>query len=94
MFHNLTTTPGAYMRQCRKRAGKSIKDCADEIALAHHDRLYASHDIQQLEANKPGDYSRLVQQLKERAVFPFDIGTFASLARATADESVDEWAAA
>ena len=83
-------TPGEYMRQCRVAAGKSIAECAAQIAVIHADNVRAAEDLAALESNQPGDYNRLIRQLKERAAFPFDFATFASLAAATCDSSLDE----
>ncbi|WP_161981585.1 LexA family protein [Aurantiacibacter suaedae] len=87
-------TPGEYLRKCRVAAGKSIAECAAQIAAIHADRVHAAEDLAALESNQPGDYGRLTRQLKERAVFPFDFATFASLAAATCDPSLDELEAA
>ena len=84
-------TPGAYIRQCRERSGKSIEQCAASIAAAEHDRRHARNDLTLLEDDQPGDYYRLVMALRDRAVVRFDMSTFFSLAAATADSSFDEW---
>jgi hypothetical protein len=85
-------TPGAYMRQCRRRSGKSLRDCAAAIALQQHDRDFARRDLAALERDCPGDYGRLARLLRDRAVFPFDMGTFVQLAAATAAPELDPWA--
>jgi hypothetical protein len=85
-------SPGAYMRQCRRRAGKTIVQCGNELAVQVHDRSRARRDLARLEHDKPGDYGRLATMLRDRKVFAFDFGTFARLAQATADPSLDEWA--
>jgi hypothetical protein len=85
-------TPGAYMRGCRRQAGMTIQECADAIALHAHDRTRARADIIAMERNRPGDYGQLVRQLRDRRVFAFDFGTFAALAEATSDPSLDPWA--
>lgn len=87
-----TLTPGRYIRECRERAGKTVEECAEAIALAHHDRCHARNDITLLEDDRPGDYYRLVAMLDRAKVFPFDAMTFAVLAAATSDASLDEFA--
>lgn len=87
-----TLTPGRYMRECRERAGMSIEDCAAAIALAPHDQCHARNDLTLLEDDQPGDYYRLVALLDRRKAFTFDVMTFAVLAAATADSTLDEWA--
>lgn len=90
----ITQTPGEYLRRCRLAAGKTYAECAQRIARLHADRARAVDHLAALERNEPGDYGRLVRQLKERAVFPFDFVTFASLAAATCDPSLDDLEAA
>ena len=84
-------TPGAYMRQCREHAGKSVEQCAGELALQAHDRRFAQEDIARLEADRAGDFYRLARMLKDRAVFAFDMGTFLTLAAATCAPELGEW---
>lgn len=86
-------TPGAYIQSCRQRADLSIEECASRIALRPEDQCHARNDLQLLEDDQPGDYGRLVDQLHGRSVFAFDRGTFAALAAATSDETVDPWGA-
>lgn len=78
-------TPGAYMRRCRNAAGVTVAQAAQAVALRGSDRLRAQDAIRALEANRPGDYGRIVSALRDRAAFPFDFGLFASLAAETAD---------
>jgi len=87
---NAALTPGAYMRNCRRRAGLSIRACADAIAISPADRAVARQDLLRLEGNEPGDYGRLVRSLRDRAVFPFDFIQFSSLAAETCDPSLDD----
>ena len=87
------STPGAYMKRCRQRAGLSIEQCAEKITLGDHNWRQAVRDLTALEAEQPGDYYRLARQLNEREVFDFDIGTFAVLASSTSDVSLEDWAA-
>lgn len=84
--------PGAYIRECRERAGLSRAQCAARIAVACHDVHRAGADLAALEAERPGDYLRLVQLLRDRKVFAFSFDHFASLAAATADPALDPWA--
>lgn len=85
-------TPGVYMKACRKQAGLSKPECARQLAIAAHDRAKAEADLSDLEADRPGDYGRLVQHLKSRAVFRFDLATFSFLAAGTSAAELDEWA--
>lgn len=87
------TTPGAYLRKCRKRAGLSRAQCAEKIAFALHDRRHAEATLAACEANQPGDYAQLVRHLRDRAVFAFDLGTFTQLAAATCDPELPDLAA-
>ena len=82
-------TPGSYLRECRKRAGKTLDQCAAAIAVRTNDRALAKHDLQRLERDRPGDYGRLVHCLKRHGAFPFDMGTFIALAAETADPASD-----
>lgn len=89
---NITATPGSYMRDCRRRAGVTIAQCAEAISLQHHDRHRAAHDLRALERDSPGDYGNLVRHLQARAPFPFDAGHFSRLAAATCAPELDEFA--
>lgn len=84
-------TPGGYMRDCRKRSGKKISDCAKELAIRENDRNYARRDLIALERNQPGDYSHLVRLLRDRAVYPFNYAIFAGLAAETSCPSLDHF---
>lgn len=87
---NAPVTPGGYMRECRKRAGLTIKQVSEAIAIREDDRLQARWDLTKLERNRPGDYGRLVKTLRDRAVFPFDFGIFVTLAAETADYTLGD----
>lgn len=87
-------TAGGYMRRCRTRAGLSIEECAAKIAGAQNERCHARNDLQLLEDDRPGNYYRLARSLNDHRVFGFSLSVFLSLASATADASLDEWASA
>ena len=87
------TTPGAYLRACRRRARLSVSDCAERIAFALHDQLHAEAELTACENDEPGDYSQLVRHLQARRVFAFDPGTFAQLAAATCNPELPDLAA-
>ena len=86
-------TPGAYMRDCRERAGFTRGQVA-EIIASSDGRDIARHDLERLEADIPGDYGRLVTCLRESGAFSFDYATFIALAAETCDPSLDPDAAA
>jgi hypothetical protein len=83
-------TPGAYMRQCRRAAGLTVAQCANAVTLRGSARIRAQDAIRALEANRPGDYGRIVSALRDRRVFAFDFGLFATLAAETADPDMPE----
>lgn len=83
------TTTGAYMRQRRERAGLTLSQCAEQIAFTDHDRRVAQSDLENLEANRPGEYLRLVEHLEKREVFPFEMSVFLNLAAATTDATLE-----
>ena len=85
-------TPGAYIRECRARSGRSLAKCASMVAVHAHDRARAESDLAALEADVPGDYLRLVRLLRDRGAFAFSLDTFLLLAAGTADATLDPWA--
>jgi len=87
---NAATTPGEYMRGCREAAGLSVARAAQAIASGYDRRGRARDEMEAMEANRPSDYGRLVQVLRDRKVFPFDFGTFVELCAATASPDLDE----
>lgn len=84
-------TPGGYMKACRKRAGLTRIEVSERIAVDWKSRLDAQEKLAQLEANKPGDYSRLIEALRHFAPFPFDFGIFITLAAETCSASIEEF---
>ena len=96
-FHevNSATTPGAYMRACRRAASMSIERCAQAIGDTSVARVHAREQLERMEAETPGDYGRLVQVIRDRRVFTFDFSIFVSLCAATtrAEAQADDWLA-
>lgn len=84
-------TPGGYMKACRERAGLSRVDVAQSIAVDWKARLEAQTKLAAMEANKPGDYSRLIRALRQFAPFPFDFGIFASIAAETCSPELESF---
>lgn len=84
-------TPGGYMKACRERAGLSRVDVAQAIAVDWKARLDAQIKLAAMEANRPGDYSRLIRALRQFAPFPFDFGIFASLAAETCSPELESF---
>ena len=85
-------TPGGYMKACRKRAGLSRIEVSQRIAVDWKSRLEAQMRLADLEANRPGDYSRLIRALRQFAPFPFDFPIFASLAAETCSPELESFA--
>lgn len=87
-------TPGTFIREARQRAGKSLDDVTAKIAEHYGARGYIRAELEDLEADRPGDYARLVRALHDHRAFAFDLQTFFNLAAATSASGLDEWAAA
>ena len=83
----IRTTPGGYLKSCRKRAELTKRAVAEKIAVHEGDRRRAVHDLECLERDLPGDYGLLLQHLKARRVFDFDLAYFTDLASATCAEA-------
>jgi len=78
------------MRACREAAGLSIARAAQAIASGYDRRGLARNEMEAMEANRPGDYGRLVRVLRDRKVFPFDFGIFSQLCAATSSPELEE----
>lgn len=85
----IRATPGGYIKSCRKRAGLSKRAVAEKLAVHEGDRRQAVHDLDCLERDLPGDYGLLLQHLKARRVFDFDLAYFTDLAQATCAGEID-----
>lgn len=85
----IRATPGSYIKSCRTRAGLTHRAVAERIAVHEGDRRRAVHDLDCLERDLPGDYGILLQHLKARRVFDFDLAYFSDLASATCAAETD-----
>ena len=86
-------TPGAYMKRCREREGRSIEQVADLIASGAYARARAARDIANLEADVPGEYSQLLHALRDHRAVVFNMTVIMSLASATCGEDLGPEAA-
>jgi len=87
-------TPGAYIRRCRERANKTPEEVAAKICAHYGAQHHALRDLANLEADQPGDYSRLVRALHAHGAFAFNLPVFYTLAAATCDAGLDDCHAA
>ena len=85
------TTPGRYLRDHRRRAGLTLRACAEKIS--GHAGAYKSteEDLRDLEDDQPGDYAFLIRSLEHHRVFPFDADRLRALAAATCAPGLGEW---
>jgi len=69
---------------------RSPRRSAPHYGAQHH----ALRDLANLEADQPGDYSRLVRALHAHGAFAFNLPVFYTLAAATCDAGLDDCHAA
>lgn len=77
-------TPGAYMRLCRERAGRSIADCVMFLcSRGAGPGFWLTERMTAMEADVPGDYSALLHRLRKHRPFSFSFGHWVELAALT-----------
>jgi len=86
-------TPGTYIKNCRERAGLSRLECASRLTQSVQGRRDAAIRLAELEGDLPGDYLAFVSGLRDRAVFPFNMGAFMDLAARTCCHEIEDLAA-